>query len=210
MSRLMVLVLSALLTSGCASPRSAHAQASAPVPTSVAWLLQRFEQEMSRMDGRGRVPSLITAMLAHPDSFGAAQLDSLEDGLERLAIRSENEHVAVMSVSHLASAGDRHGQLRPGIVARLERIHRTAVLRAPRASALRRLPSQADTDAALRALECTAQLATREEPYVGAARSAVALLRDFGPAGEESLRRMLAAGRVLDPEARAEARRVLP
>lgn len=192
-------------------PPSASSQSTSGVQwPPVASLLQSFEQEVGRADGRGRVPAGITHMLAEPGTFSSARLDSLFAGLEELAIRSSTDHVGRTAVINLSSAADRNAsQPQPGIVDRLERIHQSAVTRAARSAALDRLPFQADAPAALRAVERAAAADTRNQAYPGSAREAVALLRSFGPAGEGALRRLRQSSRVQDCDARAELARQL-
>ncbi|HEX6912084.1 MAG TPA: hypothetical protein VF142_16905 [Longimicrobium sp.] len=149
-------------------------------------------------------------MLAEPESFSQARLDSLFAGLEELAVRSSSDHVGRTAVINLASAADRNaGRPQAGIVERLERIHQSAATRAARSAALNRLPFQVDAAAALRAVERAAAAGSRNQNYPAAARDAVALLRDFGPAGESALRRLQQSSRVKDCEAREELARQL-
>jgi hypothetical protein len=203
-------LLYALLSAGCTALGGAHAQqAHSPAQSpSVAVLLDLFERNMTA-GGRGLPPSGITHMLTSPESYSAARLDSLDVGLERLAVHAASQHVAVHAATHLASAGDTRGSARPGIVSRLERIHRTSSDPAARSIALQRMPFQADRGGALRAVVRTAESPTREQPYPGAARQAVELLREFGTPGQDALRTLLSAGRIHDPDARDEARRGL-
>jgi hypothetical protein len=203
------LLLCAVVGAGVAAPSAAYAQR-AGSGQSVASLLQAFEREIGRTDGRGRTPSGITHMLVEPGAAPAARLDSLFNGLEALAVRSSNDRVAIMAVISMASAGTRDsGGAQPGMVARLERIHQTAATKVARIAALERLPFQADTGAAVRAIERAAVRRTAEQAYPGSAREAVALLRELGPAGEAALRRLQQTAGVQDCDARAELVRQL-
>lgn len=196
---------------GVFAPRVSEAQTdSTPSWPSVAQMLLTFETEMARSDGRGRIPAGVTHTLAHADSFAPARVDSLLDGLQRLALTSENNRVALMAVVVLASSADRHSA-RPlaGVTDRLRSIIDGAASSGARRTAMHRLPLQCDVTTAVRALEAEAASTPEAQSYPGSARDAVALLRDTGGRGREALLRLHRGRRVQEPEARAELERQL-
>jgi hypothetical protein len=175
----------------------------------VRELLELFDREIrdTHVTHVGRVRAL--RLLNDPAAPPAAR-DSLLDGLEGFAARSDHPQVAFFAATVMVEAGSR-GQSRPlsGVVGRLERIYRAtphsyvrtgirglAYLLAERASAARLLASVAEEHVG--AHGGNALLSGVDSPQAHAIRELAAM----GPAGRDALVDLHRRDAVSDPFAR--------
>lgn len=107
----------------CASlPRPLTAQRLQDAPP--AELLHRFASEEASPAGPHGASSAINYIFVHRADYSPATVHALIDGLERLALESDNGNVRHSSARHLSLAGYfSDARAEPGLVARLKRIY---------------------------------------------------------------------------------------
>ncbi len=168
--------------------------------------LQCFDQ-MQRLDQRicsSLKGEVVMAVVLEWRRYRPVVVDSILDGLERLALTSDNQRVRIAAAIWLGTPGEMDPP-RPGIVDRLSRVYRTCDDQAVRRALVGPAFSQRDTAAALQFLEMVARDDRPEdrgsdEPP---ARGAVQYLARLGPRGRAVLERLQREGGVKNPVARA-------
>lgn len=172
---------------------------------SVRQMLAHFEQ-VQRGTSRGSLGA-ISAVLTRPDSFPPAMVDSLLDGLQRLATTSDHPQVQNGALSWLAGAG-RESQENPipGVVERLEAVYEQACSPVVRKAAVRQLGSQAERTEAVQVLRVIATQDSSRQRAPEAANEAVWGLTHLGPEGQSALREIHSRGLVRERTARNSVR----
>jgi hypothetical protein len=158
------------------------------------------------------VPSLgshlVFGILDLPQTYHARQ-DSLLDGLEHLALTSNNPIVRQRAASRLAYAGaaERESPPLPRVMSRLVRLYWAQNDAGVRLAIRNRLPLQAERGAAaalLRAVAAEADPVALRPDLIGDDRAeALARLSEMGEDGRAVLREMHRSGEARSPQARA-------
>jgi hypothetical protein len=163
---------------------------------SVPLMLEDFVEKTRPGSGM----NYLSAVTAHRDLFPAATVDSVADGLERLALTHPDEQVGVASLYSLGSLGDAKGSLRVGNVARLVRIYRATDHR--RRSAVVAVLGRAGESRAAATFLRSVAVGDATDPDGRLAAGAVFSLSVLGPDGVATLRDLHQRGLVKEPDAR--------
>jgi hypothetical protein len=175
-----------------------------PVP--VDSLLRQFEREIGDPTTDRNGSAVITRMLARPEQYSSARIDSVLTALELLAVSSDHARTRSVAAVTLSTAGDQSlPNPLPGVADRLIRIYRRSEDPLVR-STLIGLPltRQADRSRVVNFLASIAvepSLETRNHWGDNSAR-AVQNLALMGESGSRELRRLYQSGQVQSPEAR--------
>lgn len=205
----MVLFTVSLLSLGCAPVAPLSAQTELP---SVSAMLEAFEAGAERgltfPSPDDPVGSGVVGTLTQPDRFPAARVDSIQDGLERLAsdaVGSATRSQATRILSITARFADDDSAVEA--VRRLDRIYRRAHARGDlgvQRIILLTMPQQPAQDEALAFLESVGAEDDRTQALM-----ALTGLSQMGPRGVEALNRLDSAGSVANPSAREALRRMV-
>lgn len=201
------LALNAILAGTLLLAPPADAQARYHVTRTPAELLagyvreyeREYENDTLRRTGASRGD--IAHILTYHTDYPPADVESLLQGLERLARTGNPPRLRAEAALYLALPGTRRAaRPMPGIFARLERLYRRSsdpLVRTVIIGALGGLAT--DRREAVAFLECKA--AQPREDVAGSAGKALTSLLLLGPEGREALRRLHATRAVHEPEA---------
>ncbi|HYW07056.1 MAG TPA: hypothetical protein VE913_08880 [Longimicrobium sp.] len=148
----------------------------------------------------GSSSNFLTSVSASRDLFPVATVDSVADGLERLAFTHPDEQVTRAAVYSLGFLGDGKGSLRRGNVARLIRIYRAADYR--RRSAVVDVLGRAGERGAAAAFLRSVAVGDTIGPDRRLPEQAVFSLSLLGPEGVATLRELHERGLVKESGAR--------
>ena len=197
-----LLLLTGLLVLGCAPLR-----AQPPGEWPVDSILSVFERDVRARAINNRGSRRVFAILYAPEGY-AARRDSLLDGLERLALTSDSEHVRHSATSNFAVAGTTEVPFpKEGIVPRLMRIYQSKNAPLVQLSIRNYLPVQADRPAAAALLR---SIAAGPDPFAGQRPDpigddrveALHRLSEMGEEGRAVLQAMHRNGEARSPWAR--------
>ncbi len=168
----------------CIVPSYSFAQQQDP---SVEAALDCFE--LRAVDGSQQCGVVgVRSIVTNPQDYSTETVEGVLDGLERLALSSNDRRVRVDAVVWLSTAGRTSATRTPysGVVARLLRLYETSEDRAVRMAAVSSLVRQADAAAAVSFLETVA----REDRRDDRAAKAVQNLTGYGDQGRAALQRL--------------------
>jgi hypothetical protein len=176
-------------------------------------VLSHFERDVRARVINSLGSDLVFTIISLPAAF-APRRDSLLDGLERMALTSDNEHVRHVAAARIAFAGrvDETASPLPGIMARLTRIYHAHADPLVRISIRNSMPGQAERRAAAALLRVIASEADPTNdgrgPHglfsVGDPRTeALSRLAEMGAEGRAVLQAMHQSGEARGPQARA-------
>jgi hypothetical protein len=184
------------------SAAAVEAQGGRPVRRPPGELVAAFVRDNAKV---GRAPSMatveLTSVLLGRADYPSANLDSVLEGLERVALTGTSSSLRAEAALSLSLPGSRRA-LRPrsGTVARLERIYRRSDNPEVRGAIIAGLAHSVEQARALAFLEDVAT----EEPadYPGAALDALAAISAHEKQGSGVLKRLHETGVVHDQHAR--------
>jgi hypothetical protein len=158
-------------------------------------LLQQFERE-----GTTHQNSLL-AIVRYPDRHGRAKVDSVLDGLERLALTSTSDLVRARAAGNLAMAGASERPV-PGILQRAMRVYQASNDPQVRRAILRSMGFQKDRTGSINVLKAVVIQARGEEDFPEAPFLAASALHWMGKEAAAALVELRDEGAIKDPVAR--------
>jgi len=181
-------------------PAAAAAQQPYRVTQTPAELIAGFELEHQPKSLPGWRTSMLSSMLVHAGSYSPADVETVLDGLERLATTGSTEQMRSAAVFALATPSSRDAAApRRGAIARLARIYHQSSESLVRAATVATAGSLVmDREAAVEFLSEVA--ATDHNDFV--AQQALGSLLRQGELGRAALARLHDASQVSPPEAR--------
>jgi hypothetical protein len=214
--RRLILVLCMMVGAAPLSGQSVISKRARSTPLDS--VLLHFERDVRARVINSPGSDLVFTIISLPAAF-APRRDSLLDGLERMALSSDNEHVRHVAAARIAFAGrvDETASPLPGIMARLTRIYHAHADPLVRISVRNSMPEQADRRAAAAFLRTVAAEADPTNdgsgPHglfsVGDPRTeALSRLAEMGAEGRAVLQAMHRSGEARSPQARATLARM--
>lgn len=202
----MNLRLSAPLLGLLASACIASAQGSGGLQPggSVTAALNRFEQDAAAPHAVSSVGwNWSLRLVSRRDPSDSAVVDSVLDGMERLARSAANDRVRARAASFLAVAGKAESNHRP-VLPRLIRLYRTSADPVVRVSVIRGMQGQQPEANALAFLKqvATSTPASAHPEFGDEPWEAVTMLAHMGGAGQTALRELRSSATVSDGKAR--------
>jgi HEAT repeat protein len=197
-------ILTAVLIAlpACASlPRPLTAQRLQDAPP--AELLHRFASEEASPGGPHGASSAITYIFVHRADYSPATVHSLIDGLERLALESDNRNVRHSSARYLSVAGYISNERpEPGLLARLKQVYARTTDPEVRVVVVTSMGQLAERREAVAFLEKVAKQDPASEDFPNAALWALRTLPGMGDEGRAALKSLHDSKAVRHPEAR--------
>lgn len=182
-------------------PERLGAQRQAPLPP--AELLERFAAEEASPGGPAAASSAIAHMFVHRADYPSSSVRSVLDGLESLALRSDNGHVRRSAVLHLAMPGRiTDPRPEPGVLARLKQIYARTSDPEVRAVVVVAMGGIAERRDAVAFLEGLARQDPASEDFPNAALWALRTLPGMGDEGVAALKSLHDSKAVRHPEGR--------
>jgi hypothetical protein len=172
-----------------------------PEGLSVREILERFAADKSTPPRVSEHERTILAMLwQDQDRYPAAQVDSLLDDLERLAIESPSANVQLAATQYFARAGfPQAREPRKDIARRLYRIYRSSSDKGMQENILLLLPRLAALEESLRILREIALQPPSERAYPEASGAAAGALVLMGEEGQAVVRDIYRRNLIRDP-----------
>jgi hypothetical protein len=164
-------------------PMIAHGQAlSKPstAPKGATEVLANFEKRAKSGDGT------VLQIILHPEEYPRARVDSVIDGLEKLALSVESELVRTEAAGALGMAGSAKKAL-PGVFNRELRVYRNSTSRTVRAMIVHHMWDQSERDRAIAFLKSIAVQDSDREDFSGAPFLASMSLSEMGADGRSAL-----------------------
>jgi hypothetical protein len=145
--------------------------------------------------------SSVSWLVRHPEKYARQKLDSVLDGLEKLALTAESEFVRGSAAASLASAGTADNPL-PNVLERIIAVYRRADDPLVRRMILGRMNIQKDRSRAIAFLRTVATESSANEDYEDASWEAVSMLNLMGSEGRAVLIDLRDKGALRTPKAR--------
>jgi HEAT repeat protein len=193
-----VALLVAVLSVAPASAQSRHR-----VTRDPAELLAAYVRERQTPNAKPSASLDLTHVLTYHSDYPTADVQSLLQGLEQLALTATPPRLRAEAAFRLSIPGShRTSRPLPGMFARLERVYRASSDPLVRSVVVDAMGDLADRREAVAFLE---QVAAQHPPaFAGAAGRAMASLLTMGDEGRAGLKRLHETGAVRDPEAKGD------
>lgn len=142
----------------------------------------------------------LSQVLAHPDQYPAAVLDSIVNGVEWMALHLKDGRARMWAAQTLATAGEIQRPM-PDAFDRLIGLYRKADDQYVRSMILNRMEAQSDQTRAIAFLRDVALQSPRNQDVAQASLFAVSALSHMGTRGRAALIELRNSGTMTDPSA---------